>query len=519
MIVKTKKGRGFRGVLDYNLQAGKGHILASNMAGDTPRALAREFGAVRALRPTLGKAVQHTSISAAPGEHLTDDQWRAIGERYLQHMGFADSQALIIRHTDREHEHIHIIANRVTNTGGVVSDSKDYERQETLMRQLEQDFGLQQVKPSRESPKRAPTRGELEHSLRTGQPSIKSRLQALLDAASDARTFTEYVDRLEAAGVQVVPTVQQGGAKLTGTLYVLDGEKMKGGDLGKSYTAAGIQKRGIEYEQNRDLETVRRCRERAGLDGAGAAAPGRSEDIAGAGEVAQQRAALDRRGVGAPHRADAGHDGGAGAVGHEPAGDGGSRDREGGGFGERARYWAGTRVRPGRGSVGELPRDPASAKRLANVALPVVGAGGGGATRRISDLGRWAEARKRELELPRPAGVAAGAVVRDAQARPDATTPAAPAPTAAPVKKDARGFLDDFWSAERQAERAAQERAARDLVERDRLRRQQEEEAKARAREARRQPPAPRHDQPPPRPAPRRDTPSRDRSGPSIGGM
>ena len=32
--------------------------------------------------------------------------------------------------------------------------------------------------------------------------------------------------------------------------------------LGKSYTAAGIQKRGIEYEQNRDLETVRRCRER-----------------------------------------------------------------------------------------------------------------------------------------------------------------------------------------------------------------------------------------------------------------
>lgn len=38
---------------------------------------------------------------------------------------------------------------------------------------------------------------------------------------------------------------------------------MKGSDLGKRYAAAGIQKRGISYEQGRDGEAVSRCCERA----------------------------------------------------------------------------------------------------------------------------------------------------------------------------------------------------------------------------------------------------------------
>ena len=40
------------------------------------------------------------------------------------------------------------------------------------------------------------------------------------------------------------------------------GVTMKGSDLGKSYTAAGIQKRGISYEQDRDFAAVRRSIER-----------------------------------------------------------------------------------------------------------------------------------------------------------------------------------------------------------------------------------------------------------------
>ena len=70
------------------------------MAGHTPRELAAEFGEIRKLRPNLGKAVLHVSLSAAPGEKLTDEQWREIGKRYLDGMGLGENQFVITRHTD-----------------------------------------------------------------------------------------------------------------------------------------------------------------------------------------------------------------------------------------------------------------------------------------------------------------------------------------------------------------------------------------------------------------------------------
>ena len=263
MIAKLVKGRGFRGALEYDLTKEKGRVIDTNMAGKNPRELAAEFGEIRKLRPKLGKAVVHVSISAALGEKLTDQQWREIGQRYLRGMGFKDNQFLITRHTDTEHEHIHILANRITHAGGVVSDGQDYKRQETIMREIERDFGLTRVAPSIEVERKAPTKGEIEHGIRTGQPSTRQQLQQLCDAAAKGcRSFTEYQERLEAAGVELVPVVQLGGSKLSGLSYRLDGVTMKGSDLGKGYTAAGIQKRGITYEQDRDFSAVRRCIER-----------------------------------------------------------------------------------------------------------------------------------------------------------------------------------------------------------------------------------------------------------------
>ena len=263
MIAKMSKGRGFRGALNYDITKEGGRIISTNMAGQNPRELAAEFGEIRKLRPNLGKAVMHVSLSAAHGEKLTDEQWQAIGQRYLRGMGFTDNQFVMTRHTDTEHEHIHILANRITHGGEVVSDGQDYKRQETIMREIERDFGLQRVAPSAEAERKAPTKGEVEQHARTGQPSARQQLQQLCDgAAKGCTSFSEYQERLEELGVELVPVAQLQGAKLSGLSYRLDGVTMKGSDLGKTYTAAGIQKKGISYEQDRDFAAVRRSIER-----------------------------------------------------------------------------------------------------------------------------------------------------------------------------------------------------------------------------------------------------------------
>ena len=298
MIAKLVKGRGFRGALEYDITKEGGRIISSNMAGEKPQELAAEFGEIRKLRPNLGKAVMHVSLSAAPGEKLTDEQWQAIGQRYLRGMGFTDNQFVMTRHTDTEHEHIHILANRITHAGEVVSDGQDYKRQETIMREIERDFRLQRVAPSIEAERKAPTKGEIGGAIRTGQPSTRQQLQQLADAAAkDCPDFTTYQERLEAAGVELVPVAQLQGAKLSGLSYRLDGVTMKGSDLGKTYTAAGIQKKGISYEQDRDFAAVRRSIERDAVR-----AFGRADGDIEAGQ--------------APERGGLGRDAGAAGPGH-----------------------------------------------------------------------------------------------------------------------------------------------------------------------------------------------------------
>lgn len=251
MIAKMIKGTGFRGALEYDLRQEKGQLLDTNMAGSDARSLAREFGEVRALRPNLTKAVCHVSLSIAPGERLTDGQWRDVAQKYLESMGFKDSQYVVTKHTDTEHPHIHILANRVTMKGEVVSDSHDYKRQEALMRRLEREYGLSQVAPSRETARKAMSKGEIEHVLRTGEASARTRLQGLIDnAIKEKQELRAFINRLAQDGVETKLN-QASIGRISGISFSLDGVALKGSDLGKAYSWNSLQKRGLHHEQIR----------------------------------------------------------------------------------------------------------------------------------------------------------------------------------------------------------------------------------------------------------------------------
>lgn len=288
MIAKSIKGRGFRGALAYDLQKENGRVIDTNMSGTTVRELAKEFGEIRKLRPKLGKAVLHVSLSAAPGEHLDDEQWKQIAERYLHGMGLENNQYLVTRHMDTEHEHVHLLVNRIRFDGSVTSDSHDYRRHETLMREIERDFNLQRVRSSNEVERHAPTKGEIEEGLRTGMPSTRQRLQQLCDGAAEhCVSFTEYAERLESIGVELVPVTQLDGTKMSGLSYRLDGVMMKGSDLGRGYSPLGLAKRGVGYEKDRDHAAVGRCLERSAGGGVESTdrglAPGEADQRGGTG--------------------------------------------------------------------------------------------------------------------------------------------------------------------------------------------------------------------------------------------
>lgn len=159
MIAKLIKGSGFRGALDYLFHGNEKsknkspEIVGSNMAGLTARQLAKEFSALRKLRPTLGKAVCHISLSIpADDKKLPNQTWSEIAETFIQELGFTDCPFIAVKHNDTGHQHIHILASRIKINGDVVSDKNDFKRAEDIIRKLEKKFGLSAVLPSNQAP-------------------------------------------------------------------------------------------------------------------------------------------------------------------------------------------------------------------------------------------------------------------------------------------------------------------------------------------------------------------------------
>jgi hypothetical protein len=262
MIGKQIKGTGFRGCLNYVLGKKDAALIGGTMCGQTPEELAAEFAIARQLRPNLKVAVFHASLSVASTEKLensekNDQRWLTIAANYMKAMNFDNSQYAVVKHSDTDHDHIHIVASRIRLDGGVVDDSWDYYRSQETIRQLEHNYNLETVIPSWETDKRAPTTGEHRQLKSKGDKSVRVQLQDIIDeVAQDNPSMPEFVERLQQQGVEVqVKLTRNGFSK--GISYNLNEVAFSGTQLGKAYTFSGLQKhRGISYDKGRDSARI-----------------------------------------------------------------------------------------------------------------------------------------------------------------------------------------------------------------------------------------------------------------------
>jgi len=204
MKAKVERGSGFRGALNYDLGKGGGNaceIIGGNMSGTDPQTLAAEFGLSRQARPGVARPVWHTSLTLPKGEHLDSDKWSEIVADFMEGMGLSDHQHVVIRHHDTDLDHIHIVASRISLDGGLWHGRFDAKRAIALTQELEEKHGLTRTKGlDAPSPKKAPTRQEVERSIRTEEAPPRMVLQEIVDAAlSEPGSVFDFMDRIEAA--------------------------------------------------------------------------------------------------------------------------------------------------------------------------------------------------------------------------------------------------------------------------------------------------------------------------------
>lgn len=268
MISKLHKGRGIRGVLNYLLAEadsagvvrGYNAVIGGTIVGESVGEISRQYAKFRALKPDLKNVVVHNSWRLPADEKLSREQWREVGEKWAQAMGL--ELYTIVQHED---DHAHLAGLRIKLDGTVVSDSHDYARSERIIRQLEREYGLQQVEEShlldqtrRASHRRAPTREQIGMHERTEKVAPSVVVQAAIDEvmAGGAISASQFVDEMERRGIDIRANVASTG-KFNGFSYGLDGVKLTSSTLGQGYKLSSLQARGLSYEQSRDFERLR----------------------------------------------------------------------------------------------------------------------------------------------------------------------------------------------------------------------------------------------------------------------
>ena len=153
MIASQKIGKSFMGALKYNWNKLfnpdvkiRAELLSTNFTSMDLAMIKQEVDLVRSLRPKLNRYVYHTSLNFHKDDVLDNKIMLAIAEDYLRLSGFTSNQYFIFRHHDAEHPHVHLLVNRITFDGDVVSDSNNYKKSDTIAVQLEQQYNLVRVK-------------------------------------------------------------------------------------------------------------------------------------------------------------------------------------------------------------------------------------------------------------------------------------------------------------------------------------------------------------------------------------
>lgn len=262
---KIRRGKSFAGVVLYALKPASHHkkdpiVIGGNMDGSDVGELIAEFNATKALRPEVVKAVWHNSLRLPKNEALTDAQWSEIADDYMSRMGFSETHLrCYVLHDDKDGQHIHIIASRVSLDAGKLYLGRNENLASTrIIQQLERDYNLTRTKGPKASPaapspkpKLKKSRNEMMIEKRTGELCPKGIIQNALNELLDTKqSITDFVQQLVAQNIRPIPNIASTG-RMNGFSFEYNGIASKASQLGKGYSWSALQSR-IDYQKERD---------------------------------------------------------------------------------------------------------------------------------------------------------------------------------------------------------------------------------------------------------------------------
>ena len=220
-------------------------VLQGNEADLTE--MIKEFDQVETLRrfsidsDKPIKPVFHAMLSLRPGESLTTPQWRQAVTKYMTDLGFDETtQYVAVMHQDKDHQHVHIVANRIRldDTFSMVKDSNERSISLESVSGIEDRFNLSKAPKPKDTWGVSISHAELQASIRDGDLPLKHKMiakiagaiEATNDVDGDMFTFTRLLRKQK---VYINLTLNEDGQP-KGISFEFDGKHISGRQLKRS---------------------------------------------------------------------------------------------------------------------------------------------------------------------------------------------------------------------------------------------------------------------------------------------
>lgn len=190
-----------------------------------------DFGNVKSLlsrinQRIIGKIVgkftplaryTHVSLNLSVQDSLSDASFTAVAHEYMSKLGYKNQPYIIVKHNDKEYDHVHIISTTVKQDLSSVNTRNDRRRSQAITRQLEKDYSLVQV-----ASKSSKTKDHQQYitSLLSLDPHkdagvrfyIEDQIQRLLSRYK-FRSTEEFIKELTNYQIKAIVTTSKKGTK------------------------------------------------------------------------------------------------------------------------------------------------------------------------------------------------------------------------------------------------------------------------------------------------------------------
>lgn len=183
----------------------------------------------------LKDPVYHISLDFAHEDtsKITDAMMVKIAREYMRRMGITNTQYIVSRHTDTEHQHLHIVANRVDNDGKTISDSNDKARNVKICKALTREYGLHFSKGKM----------NVKRDRLRGKDKVKYQIYDAINAALPrCNSWSDLCDRLAKQGIGVHFKYDRSKGKILGVSFTKNELSFSGSRIDRSMSFYKLDK-------------------------------------------------------------------------------------------------------------------------------------------------------------------------------------------------------------------------------------------------------------------------------------